>query len=97
MIQTSYYCPLQDSLWAMVRSPMTLLRQLYQYLWHATGWLLCTNVEMEIFGSSSVVRDDGTLDALEEHQKDPHDPQNLPDFAVLTVSAKRTGVYPVTW
>lgn len=70
----------------MIRRPTTLLYQLYLYLWYGLGWLLCTMVEMEIFGMSSVVRADGTLDEPAEHRKDSHDPRNIPDFVIMTVS-----------
>ena len=69
----------------MIRRPTTLLSQLYQYFRYGRGWLLCTMVEMEIFGMSSNVRPDGTLGELSEEQKDPYNPKNLPDFAVMTV------------
>lgn len=70
----------------MIIRPTTLINQLYKYVRHGTGWFLCTLVEMEIFGVSSGIRKDGKLVALSDQQRDPIDPQNLPDFSVMTVS-----------
>lgn len=73
-------------MWAMFRRPQILISQLYKYLRHGTGWLMCTMVEMEVFGMSSVVRPNGKMHALSDEQKDPFNPQNRPDFAVMAVS-----------
>lgn len=66
------------------RWPQTLISQFYKYLRHGAGWLLCTTIEVEIFGMSSLIQADGKP-AFSAHTKDPFDPRNRPDFAVMTV------------
>ncbi|KAJ7090820.1 GMC oxidoreductase-domain-containing protein [Mycena belliarum] len=83
-VATSYNCPLSDSMWAMFRWPQTLVAQLYKYLRHGAGWFLCTTVEVEIFGISAFVHADGKPEALSSQSKDPFDPANRPDYAVMT-------------
>ncbi|KZT08694.1 GMC oxidoreductase [Laetiporus sulphureus 93-53] len=83
IIQTMYNCPLPDSLWAMVRRPTTLLRELINYYIYGTGWFLCRFAEMEVFGMSSLVSNDGLSSPLAKEHLDSFDPENLPDFAVL--------------
>ncbi|KAJ7140826.1 hypothetical protein C8R44DRAFT_866516 [Mycena epipterygia] len=73
-VATSYNCPLSDSMWAMFKWPQTLISQLYKYLRHGAGWLLCTIVEVEVFGMPSLIQADGKPDALSAHTKDPFDP-----------------------
>ncbi|KAF8217223.1 GMC oxidoreductase-domain-containing protein [Mycena galopus ATCC 62051] len=82
-VTTIYNCPLSDSLWAMIRQPQTLISHIYNYLRHGTGWLLCTSVEVEIFAMSSLVDPDGKLKATSAEDKDPFNPANRPDFAVM--------------
>ncbi|KAI0052729.1 GMC oxidoreductase [Auriscalpium vulgare] len=83
LVPTSYNSPLSDSLWAMIRRPMVLFREIYNYFRFGTGWLLGTMVEVEVFGLSSLVSDEGTPDALLEEHTDSQDPKNLPDFCVI--------------
>ncbi|PCH34319.1 GMC oxidoreductase [Wolfiporia cocos MD-104 SS10] len=83
IVQTKYACPLFDSLWAMVRRPLTLLWEIYSYVWRGTGWFLCTLAEVEIFGLSSLIDKEGKSSALTEEQLNPYNPDNLPDFAVF--------------
>ncbi|KAH9829469.1 GMC oxidoreductase-domain-containing protein [Rhodofomes roseus] len=83
IIQTTYNCPLSDSLYAMVKQPTTFLRETYNYLRHGAGWFLCTLAEVEIFGLSSVINSDGKPAMLSEEQLNPYNPANLPDFCVL--------------
>ncbi|KAJ7204774.1 hypothetical protein GGX14DRAFT_368399 [Mycena pura] len=83
-VATSYNCPLYDSMWAMFRRPQTLVGQLYKYIRHGAGWLLCTTVEVEIFGMTSLIGANGKPDALSAQNKNSFDPENRPDFAVLT-------------
>jgi choline dehydrogenase len=84
-VPTSYNCPLSDSMWALIRSPLTLLAQLYKYLRYGAGWFLCMAVEVEIFGMSSLIDAYGTPAPATTQTKDPFDPNNIPDFAVMTV------------
>ncbi|KAJ7288042.1 hypothetical protein C8J57DRAFT_1641067, partial [Mycena rebaudengoi] len=83
-VPTSYNCPLSDSMWALIRSPLTLLAQLYKYLRYGAGWFLCMAVEVEIFGMSSLIDAYGTPAPATTQTKDPFDPNNIPDFAVMT-------------
>ncbi|KAH9923658.1 uncharacterized protein B0H18DRAFT_1120303 [Fomitopsis serialis] len=83
IIGTTYNCPISDSLYAMVRQPITFLREAYNYLRHGTGWFLCTLAEFEIFGLSSVVGPNGKAAPLSEEQLNPYNPDNLPDFCVF--------------
>lgn len=69
----------------MIRRPTTLLKQVYKYVRYGTGWLLFTLVEMEIFGKSSFINQDGMPSAMTTAQLDPFDPKNIPDFAILLV------------
>ncbi|KAJ7157614.1 GMC oxidoreductase-domain-containing protein [Mycena crocata] len=82
-IATGYNCPLSDSMWAMIRRPQTLISQLYQYLRCGRGWFLCTSTEVEIFGMSSRIGPDGKPNPVSAEEKDPFNPENRPDFAVL--------------
>jgi choline dehydrogenase len=86
MVPTSYNCPIDDSLWAMIRQPTTLFSQLLRYLRHGAGWFLHTLVEAEIFARSSSIDENGRPQHLEDIEKDPADPRNLPDFSVMSVS-----------
>lgn len=70
----------------MVKQPTTFLREVYTYLRHGTGWLLCTLAEIEIFGLANVIQPDGKVAPLSKEQLDPYNPANLPDFCVLLVS-----------
>jgi len=83
IVNTTYNCPISDSLYAMVRQPTTFLRETYNYLRHGAGWFLCTLAEFEIFGLSSVVGPDGKAAPLSEEQLNPYNPDNLPDFCVF--------------
>ncbi|KZT73342.1 GMC oxidoreductase [Daedalea quercina L-15889] len=83
IIQTTYNCPMADSLFAMAKQPTTFLREAYSYLRHGAGWFLCTLAEVEIFGLSSVVSPDGKAIPLSDEQLNPYNPNNLPDFCVL--------------
>ncbi|KAJ7459456.1 hypothetical protein B0H11DRAFT_2316748 [Mycena galericulata] len=83
-VATSYNCPISDSMWAMFRRPQTLISQLYKYIRHGAGWFLCTTVEVEVFGMSSLIHADGSPDAVSAQDKDSFDPNNRPDFAVMT-------------
>ncbi|KAJ7689607.1 hypothetical protein B0H17DRAFT_1202243 [Mycena rosella] len=89
---TSYNCPLSDLMWALFRRPWTLVGQLYKYLRRGTGWLMCTTVEVEIFGKSSLVRADAALDALSDRDKDPFAPGNIPDFACGIADPRGPGI-----
>ncbi|KAJ6574312.1 hypothetical protein B0H19DRAFT_1124170 [Mycena capillaripes] len=82
-VKTVYNCPLSDSLWAIVRRPWILLREIYNYLVLGFGWLLCTQIEVEIFGMASLIDAEGKPTAASAEHKDPFNPQNRPDFAVL--------------
>ncbi|KAJ7205277.1 hypothetical protein GGX14DRAFT_368194 [Mycena pura] len=82
-VTTVYNCPLSDSLWAMIRRPQTLISQIYNYLRHGTGWFLCTSVEIEIFAMSSLIGADGKPKAVSAEDKDPFNPANRPDIAVM--------------
>ncbi|CCM04471.1 uncharacterized protein FIBRA_06651 [Fibroporia radiculosa] len=83
LVPTVYNCPLSDSLWAMVRQPTTLIREIYRYIRYGTGWFLCTFAEMEIFGLSSLVASDGRVPQLTNSQLDSFNPKNISDFAVF--------------
>ncbi|TCD61097.1 hypothetical protein EIP91_009034 [Steccherinum ochraceum] len=83
IITTTYYCPLKDSLWGAFTSPPTLIRELYRYAVHGTGWFKGVTVDCELFGISSLVSKDGTPLPHTKEQEDSSDPRNLPDFAVL--------------
>ncbi|KAF7376886.1 FAD/NAD-P-binding domain-containing protein [Mycena sanguinolenta] len=82
-IRTTYNCPLPDSLWAMFIRPWKVFGQLYNYLRHGTGWFLGTAVEVEIFGMASLIDSDGRPNAVSAQDKDPFNPNNRPDFAVM--------------
>ncbi|KAF8176881.1 GMC oxidoreductase-domain-containing protein, partial [Mycena galopus ATCC 62051] len=82
-VRTAYNCPLSDSTWAMFTRPWILVRELYNYLRHGTGWLLCTGVEVEIFGMASLIGPDGKPNPVTAEDKDPFNPNNRPDFAVM--------------
>jgi hypothetical protein len=69
----------------MFRRPLTLISHIYNYLRNGTGWLLCTSVEVEIFGMSSLIGTDGKPEAASAEDKDPFNPKNRPDFAVMAV------------
>lgn len=86
IIPTGYNCPLPDSMWALFTRPTVLVRELYNYIRHGTGWLLGTIVELEVFGSSSLVGETGQVNPIPKERMDPFDPQNIPDIAVLPVS-----------
>lgn len=86
-VRTVYNCPLPDSLWYMIIRPWVLFRELYNYLRHGTGWLLCTSVETEIFGMASLIDVDGRPTSVAAQDKDPFNPNNRPDFAVMTVGS----------
>jgi choline dehydrogenase len=73
----------------MIRRPQTLLAHLYNYLVHGTGWFLCTSVEVEIFAMSSLIGADGRPKAVSAEDKDPFNPRNRPDFAVMAVCGVR--------
>ncbi|KAJ7021772.1 hypothetical protein C8F04DRAFT_1241131 [Mycena alexandri] len=82
-VTTIYNCPLSDSLWAMIRRPQTLISQICKYIFRGAGWFLCTSVEVEIFGMSSLIRADGRPKDITPQDKDPFNPANRPDFAVM--------------
>ncbi|KAI0036018.1 hypothetical protein K488DRAFT_82458 [Vararia minispora EC-137] len=84
LVSTTYNCPLSDSFWGAIIWPPTLIREIYRYLRRGTGYLLCTLVESEIFGISSLIGEDGTPLPHAKKRKDAADPKNLPDFAVLS-------------
>ncbi|KAH9930084.1 GMC oxidoreductase-domain-containing protein [Fomitopsis serialis] len=83
LVQSSFNCPMADSLYSVFRQPLTLLRELYNYLRHGTGALQCFMVETEIFSLSSVISADGTPTALSAEQQDPYSPDNVPDICVM--------------
>ncbi|KAI0316861.1 GMC oxidoreductase-domain-containing protein [Amylostereum chailletii] len=86
LLPTTYNCPLQDSLWSFIRRPHTILRELYRYLLHGTGWFLCTMVECELFAHSSLIDPRGKPLPHPKAREDASDPNNLPDFAVLATA-----------
>ncbi|KAJ6594819.1 hypothetical protein B0H19DRAFT_1247461 [Mycena capillaripes] len=85
-VRTSYHCPLADSLWALILKPWKLIAELFKYLWRGTGWFLCTSAEVEIFGMSSLIDADGEPKAASAQDKDPFNPDNRPDFAVMATN-----------
>ncbi|KIM64127.1 GMC oxidoreductase [Scleroderma citrinum Foug A] len=86
IVPTGYNCPLSDSLWAMVVRPAVLVRELYNYLRYGTGWFLGTIVELEVFGSSSLVGESGQVKPVPKERTDLSDPENIPDIAILASS-----------
>ncbi|TCD64362.1 hypothetical protein EIP91_004231, partial [Steccherinum ochraceum] len=84
ILPTTYYCPFNDSLWSAFIWPPALIRELYRYVMHGSGWFLSTLVDCELFGISSLVSEDGTPLPHTKEQEDPHDPRNLADFAILS-------------
>ncbi|KAF7358013.1 FAD/NAD-P-binding domain-containing protein [Mycena venus] len=82
-IKTVYNCPLPDSLWAMIKQPWILIREIYNYLILGFGWLLCIQIEVEIFGMASLIDAEGKPTAASAEHKNPFNPNNRPDFAVL--------------
>lgn len=85
LIQTIYNCPLSDSLYSLVRRPLTLVREFYKYVRHGTGPFQGFLVETEIFSLSSVVGSEGRARALMPEEQDPFSPKNVPDIAVMNV------------
>lgn len=85
LLTTSYNCPMADSLWSMARQPLTLLKQVYNYLRYGTGWFIGTFVEVEIFAKSSLIQADGKPLSLSDEFLDSYNPSNLPDFGVMVV------------
>ncbi|KAJ7225243.1 hypothetical protein B0H12DRAFT_1149397 [Mycena haematopus] len=83
LVRTAHNCPLEDSMWAMFKRPWKLIQQLYNYLYYGAGWLLCTVVEVEIFGMASLIGADGRPNTISAEDKDPFNPNNRPDFAVM--------------
>lgn len=83
LLTTSYNCPMADSLWSMARQPLTLLKQVYNYLRYGTGWFIGTFVEVEIFAKSSLIQADGKPLSLSDEFLDSYNPSNLPDFGVM--------------
>ncbi|KAF8496978.1 hypothetical protein JB92DRAFT_2988461 [Gautieria morchelliformis] len=86
-VTTTYNCPLADSVWSMVKRPTTLLRELYYYIRHGTGWLLGTMVELEIFGLAALISVDGSPHTLSKEQTNAADAKYIPDFSVMAVCA----------
>jgi hypothetical protein len=87
-VTTTYNCPMADSLWSVVKRPLALLRELYHYIRHGTGWFLGTIVEMEVFGMASLIAADGSPYALSKEQSDSSgDAKCIPDFSVMAVRA----------
>jgi len=74
-------------MWALFVRPAVLVRELYNYLRYGTGWFLGTFVEIEVFGSSSLVGENGEVQPIPKERLDPFDPENIPDIAVLAVSS----------
>ncbi|KAL4070297.1 alcohol oxidase [Scleroderma citrinum] len=86
IVPTGYNCPLPDSLWAMFVRPMTFVWELYNYIRYGTGWFLGTIVELEVFGSSSLVGENGQVKPVLTESMDPFEMENIPDIAVLASS-----------
>ncbi|KAF8516800.1 hypothetical protein JB92DRAFT_2909313 [Gautieria morchelliformis] len=84
-VTTTYNCLLADSVWSMVKRPTTLLRELYYYIRHGTGWLLGTMVELEIFGLAALISVDGSPHTLSKEQTNAADAKYIPDFSVMAV------------
>ncbi|KAF9820032.1 hypothetical protein IEO21_01694 [Rhodonia placenta] len=63
--------------------PLTLLKQVYNYLRYGTGWFIGTFVEVEIFAKSSLIQADGKPLSLSDEFLDSYNPSNLPDFGVM--------------
>jgi hypothetical protein len=86
IVPTTYNCPLYDSFWAAITRPHVLIREIYRYAWKGCGSFLGTLVEAEFFGISSLIAEDGTPIPHSKEREDRTNPENLPDFAVLSVS-----------
>lgn len=74
----------------MVVRPAVLVRELYNYLRYGTGWFLGTIVELEVFGSSSLVGESGQVKPVPKERTDLSDPEDIPDIAILAVSSPVT-------
>lgn len=83
ILPVSFYCPIEDSMWSMIRRPTMFIKQLYNYLRYGDGWFLGTLVEVEVFAPSDVIDDDGTPKPLDSQLLDANDPKNIPDICVM--------------
>ncbi|VDC06928.1 unnamed protein product [Peniophora sp. CBMAI 1063] len=84
IINTSFNAPPQDSLWSMFISPTTLIREIYNYAVHGSGWFLGTIVGSELFGISSLIGEDGKPLPHPKEREDASDPANIPDFGIMS-------------
>ncbi|KZV69127.1 GMC oxidoreductase [Peniophora sp. CONT] len=84
IVTTCYNSPLKDSLWAMFVSPTTLIREIYNYVRHGSGYFLGTWVGAELFGISSLINEDGSPLPHPREREDSSDPANIPDFGVMS-------------
>ena len=80
----SYHIPMTDSLVAVEKRPLTLVKELFKYLTRGKGLLLSPVLETCLFARSDLLNTDGHLKA-DELQLNASDPANLPDIEIIPV------------
>ncbi|EKM54668.1 uncharacterized protein PHACADRAFT_146831 [Phanerochaete carnosa HHB-10118-sp] len=76
-------CPLEHSLYLLVRRPWYLLYQLLRYFIFGDGWFLTSLVEVCILTCARWLDADSGQKPLTEEDKDPSRPENIPDLEII--------------